>query len=115
MATNYIQPGKVLDLTAPYQRNKGEGAVIGNLFGVALSTVANGAVGQFAIEGCWTLAKATGAGWTQGQILYWDNTNKNVTGTSTSNYRIGCAIAAAASGDTTGQVRLNGQAVPTGA
>lgn len=115
MAKNYVQPGNVLDLVAPYQRNAGEGAIIGNLFGVALNTVANAATGQFATSGVWTLAKATGAGWTLGQILYWDNSAKNVTGTSTSNYRIGCAAATAASGDTTGVVRLNGQAVPTGA
>ena len=115
MAKNYVQPGKVLDLAAPYQRNAGEGALIGNLFGVALNTVANGAVGQFATEGVWTLAKATGAAWTVGQLLYWDNSAKNVTGTSTSNFRIGAATVAAASGDTTGTLRLNAQAVPAGA
>jgi predicted RecA/RadA family phage recombinase len=115
MAKTYIQPGRVVTFTAPYQRNSGEGALIGAIFGVALQTVANAIRGEFAIVGVWTLAKATGEAWTEGALIYWDNTNKRCTTTSTSNTRIGCAQAAAASGDTTGNVRLNGIATPTGA
>jgi predicted RecA/RadA family phage recombinase len=114
MAKNYIQSGKTVTLAAPYQRNSGEGALVGALFGVALSTLANGASGEFATQGVFDLAKAVGA-ITQGALVYWDNTAKNVTTTSTSNTRIGCAIVAAASGDATVRVRLNGQAAPTGA
>lgn len=115
MATNFVQPGEVLDLTAPYQRNAGQAAKIGSIVGVAVNTVANAAVGQFAFTGVWTLTKATGQAWTEGALIYWDDTNKNCTTTSTSNTRIGVATAAAASGDTTGKVRLNGMGAPTGA
>jgi predicted RecA/RadA family phage recombinase len=114
MAKNYIQPGRTITLAAPYQRNAGEGALVGAIFGVALATVANGVNGEFAIEGVWDITKATGA-ITQGALVYWDNTNKNVTTTSTSNTRIGCATQAQASGDATVRVRLNGIATPTGA
>ena len=41
MATNFKQPGEVLTLTAPYQRDSGQGALVGAIFGVALSTVAS--------------------------------------------------------------------------
>lgn len=115
MAKNYVQAGNVLTLLAPYQRNVGEGAIIGNLFGVALNTVANGVAGEFATEGVWTLPKLAGAAWLLGQILYWDNAERHVTVVSTTNSRIGAAQAAAGSAATTGNVRLNGQAVPTGA
>ena len=115
MATNYKHPGKTMPFAAPYDRTSGQGALIGAMFGVALGTYASGAAGQFATEGVWTLTKATGEAWTAGALIYWDDTNKRCTTTSTSNRRIGCAAAAAGSSDTTGDVRLSGVAVPTGA
>lgn len=115
MATNYKHPGKIMPLTAPYDRTTGQGALVGALFGVATATVASGATGQFATTGVWTLTKATGEAWTLGALIYWDDTNKRCTTTATSNRRIGCAAVAAGSSDTTGDVRLNGVAVPTGA
>lgn len=115
MATNFVQPGEVVTFTSPYQRNAGQAAKIGTIIGVAVSTVASGAGGEFALTGVWTLAKATGAAWTEGALVYWDDTNKNFTTTSTSNTRAGVAAAAAASGDTTGRVRLNGMGAPAGA
>lgn len=114
MAKTYIQPGRVITLAAPYQRNPGEGALVGAIFGVSLATVANAVNGEFAIQGVFDLAKAVGA-ITQGALVYWDNSAKNVTTTSTSNTRIGCATVAAQSGDATVRVRLNGIATPTGA
>ena len=45
---------------------------------------------------------------TQGAKLYWDNTNKNLTTTLTANTLIGAAVSAAAIGDSTVIVRLNG-------
>lgn len=115
MATNYIQPGKVLAFTAPYQRNSGEGALIGSIFVVALGTVANAATGQFATSGVWTLTKLNTDVFTEGVLVYWDNTNKRCTVTATGNTRIGVAIAAAANPTTTGKVYLNGTGAPTGA
>jgi predicted RecA/RadA family phage recombinase len=115
MSKLFSQPGEVITLAAPYDRTAGQGALVGALFGVAMSDVLNTVSGQFAIEGVHTLAKATGQTWTQGALIYWDNAAKNCTTTSTSNTRIGCAMQAQASGDTTGLVRLNGIATPTGA
>mgnify|MGYP000358429157 CR=1 FL=1 len=108
MANNYISTGDRIPLAAPYAVASGAGALVGTLFGVALQTLANGITGEFAIRGVWDLAKATGAAWTVGAALYWDNTNKNVTTTSAGNTKIGVAAVAAASGDTVGRVRLNG-------
>jgi predicted RecA/RadA family phage recombinase len=103
---NSIQEGKVLALAAPYAVASGGGALIGAIFGVAVTALANAEVGSFELEGVFALPKATGAA-TLGQRAYWDNTNKNVTATVGSNTLIGVFVAAYASGDTLANVRLN--------
>lgn len=110
----FVQPGELVYLTMPYQRNSGEGVLVGDLFGVVEETTANGAKGPVRTEGVFTLPKATGA-LAEGVLVYWDNAAKNVTATATGNRRIGATMASALSGDATVNVRLNGQAVPTGA
>src|SRR5262245_25208386 len=108
MAKVIVQDGHNISLVAPYQRNPGEGALVGSIFGVALATTANGAAGAFAVDGVWDLAKATAQAWTQGVILYWDNAAKNVTTTASTNKLIGTAVQAQQTSDTVGRVRLNG-------
>jgi len=116
MATNYVQPGKTLTLTAPYARaSAGLGAKVGSIFGVCLAAVANGVEGEFATEGVWTLAKKDEQAWTLGQKIYWDDTNKWCDNDPTVGMLIGVATAAVAvtAGLTTGNVRLNGVAPDT--
>jgi predicted RecA/RadA family phage recombinase len=110
-----VADGRIVTLTAPYQRNAGQAALIGAVVAVALQPVANAANADFALEGVWDLDKATGQTWTQGALIYWDNAAKNCTTTSTSNTRIGFAMQAQLTGDTVGRVRLNAIATPTGA
>lgn len=105
MATNFVKEGDTLAVTAPYAVASGAGALVGSLFGVAVNSAENAAEVVLALEGVFTLAKASGA-WTVGAKLYWDDTNKNVTTTASGNTLIGRAAAAAASGDTTGNVLL---------
>ncbi len=107
---NYVQPGKTLTLTAPYAVSSGGGALVGSIFGVAAGDVASGAEGEFQVEGVFDLDRTTGAGtaWSVGDLVYWDNTNKKTTKTATGNKLIGVAAKAAADGDATGRVRLNG-------
>ena len=108
---NFVQEGTVTELTAPYARNAGEGALIGAIFGIAVNTVANAAKGQFRVgRGVVTHAKAASQAWTEGSKIYWDNTNKVMSNVSTSNTFVGYAAAAVAggAGDTTGTVLLHG-------
>jgi predicted RecA/RadA family phage recombinase len=51
--------------------------------------------------------KATGAAWGAMDKIYWDDTAKNFTTTSTNNTYAGYAKRAAASGDDTGRLVLN--------
>lgn len=111
---NYVAHGRTLRLTAPYVLLSGAGALVGTIFGVATTDIANGARGDFDVEGVFDLAKATGAAWTEGQAIYWDNAAKNCTPTSAGNTKIGVCVAnddtgtLPVSADTVGRVRLNG-------
>lgn len=110
---NYIAEGENLTLTAPYARLSGEGALVGAIFGVAMTDVDNGADGVFVTKGIFTLAKATGAstGGAQGAKAYWVAASKSVSAASSGNTLIGVFAATCADGDATAQVRLNGVAV----
>ncbi len=60
MATNYIQPGKTLTVTAPTGGvASGDGVLIGQLFGVAQHDAAEAERAQLLTEGVLELAKAT--------------------------------------------------------
>lgn len=105
---NYIQPGEVLTLAAPYDRTSGQGALVGSIFGVAVSDVLSGVDGEFRTVGVFDLTKTSAQAWTQGQKIYWDNGNKRCDSDSTVGQLIGVATAAAANPSSTGTVRLNG-------
>lgn len=103
---NFVQPGKVVTLTAPYQVLSGGGLLVGSIFGVACDDAANAAQVEAAVAGVFDLAKASGAV-SEGDKIYWDNTNKVVTTVAGSNPLIGIAIQAQQSGDATARVLLN--------
>lgn len=104
---NYVQDGGVLTLTAASALSSGDPQLTGNIFGVALTDIANGDVGPFAVEGVVDLTKHAGDTPAQGALCYWDDTNKEVTTTSSGNTLIGVATKAALAGDATVRVRLN--------
>jgi len=105
---NYVQPGDVVPLTAPYAVAAGAGLLVGSIFAVALSAAANGAAVEGKRTGVFDLAKATGEAWTQGAKLYWNNTNKNLTTTAAGNTFVAVAARAEVSGAVTGRALLPG-------
>lgn len=102
---NFVQDGDVLTLAAPYDRTSGQGALVGSIFGVATMDVLSTVSASFAVKGVFDITKASGA-ITQGAKVYWDDTAKNLTTTSSSNTLVGTATQAAASGDATARIRL---------
>lgn len=108
MATKFIQTGDVVTLTAPSGGVvAGTPLKIGSLVVVPRTTAAQTVQFDADVTGVHTLPKATGTAWTEGATLYFDTANSNfVTAQSATACRAGHAIAAAASGDTTGVVRL---------
>ncbi len=120
MAQSYVQHGERIEVTLGSGETavaSGKGYLIGAMFGVVVALTRNGQtvfsnqasaqgdVAVVALEGVFTLPKATGAV-TVGAKVYWDNTAKNITTTVGSNVFVGYAWAAQASGDTTVQVKL---------
>jgi predicted RecA/RadA family phage recombinase len=108
MSRTFTQPGDVLTLTAPTGGVVAGTAIkIGSLVVVPRETAAQTLPFACDVAGVHTLAKATGTAWTEGATLYFDTANNNfVTAQSATASRAGHAVAAAASGDATGSVRL---------
>ncbi len=106
---NYVQPGSTITLTAPYAVASGDGLLVGAVFGIAAGAAASGEPVETALVGVYDLKKVASQAWSVGDKVYWDNTAKEATKTTTSNTLIGVAIEAVAcgAGDTIGRVRLN--------
>jgi predicted RecA/RadA family phage recombinase len=113
MTTKMVQKGDVLDWTNATGSAKASGAVVElkHQIGVALTDIANGAVGAVAIEGCYTVPKVSAAVWVVGEKLIWDTSagafddsaatpaTGDITGAAV-------AMAAGANGETTAVVKL---------
>ena len=76
MATTQDQGVNVVDHTAAAAISSGDCIVLGAAgnvsLGVALTDIANGAVGAVAIRGTFTLTKVSGAVIAQGETVNWD-------------------------------------------
>lgn len=105
---NFVQPGNVISVAAPYNVASGAGLLVGSLFGVATTAALNGAAVEAAVTGVFDLAKVSAQAWTAGALIYWDDTAKLATTTASTNKLIGVAAAGAANPSATGRVRLNG-------
>lgn len=113
MAKTYVQEGNHLDVVAPAGGVvSGTAYVIGDIFGVALTTAAAGEWFVLDVEGVHQLPKTSGDVMAQLVRVYWDNTAKRVTVTATSNRAIGVAAKAAGAGVTQAEIRLNAVALP---
>lgn len=119
MSRSFVQPGDTLSLTAPYDVVAGAGFQVGQLFAVAAADALNGAAVEGMTTGVHTgLAKVGSQAWAVGALVYWDNSNKYLTTTATSNLLVGVALEVIGSGageTTAGLVRLNGIAKAAGA
>jgi len=104
---NHIFRGIGLPLIAPSGGVvSGTGVKIGSIIAIPSTDAAEGETFNGDTEGCFEHAAATGQAWTQGALLYWDNTAKNFTTTSTSNTKAGVAISAKESAAAVGEVKL---------
>jgi predicted RecA/RadA family phage recombinase len=103
---NFVHDGKIVSVTAPYIIASGGGAKVGHIFGIAQEAYASGDSAQLLTEGVVDLVKDAST-FSVGDKVYWDDTNKVGTSTSTSNISIGAAVQAQVTGDTTVRVRLS--------
>lgn len=104
---NYVGPGNVLNLTAPSGGvTSGVGVLMGNIFGVSNVTAAEGETFALTVDGEVELAKTSALAISVGDILYWDDTNKVVNKTSSSQKPVGVATTAAANPSSTVRLKL---------
>jgi predicted RecA/RadA family phage recombinase len=105
---NYVQDGDYIEITAAATIVSGEIVQVGDLHGVAVTDIANGAKGNLATEGVFRLDKATGAAGdacTLGGNVYFKS--KKASGDSSGTKKIGYALEAANQAATTVLVRLS--------
>ena len=107
---NFIQPGKVVTITAAADLVSGQGLLMGKLFGVVNADTGTGAEGELSLEGVYTLPKVEAQAWSFGALIYWDDATKLCTTTASGNTKIGHALAAVENPSTAGTVRLSGAA-----
>ncbi len=116
MATNYHQDGQTVDYTNATGTDiaSGDPVVIGSQLGVAITDIADTESGAVAMEGVFSIPKATGTAINQGAAVDFDVSVGNADGglTPATGDLTGCGIAwaTAASGDTTVLVKLNASA-----
>ena len=106
---NFVQNGDYLDFTAAATITSGQLVQVGSLHGVAVTDVANGAVGILALRGVYTLPKLTGASGdatTAGGPVYFSSGSVSGSDSSGTRKLVGYALAVAAQAATTVQVLL---------
>lgn len=106
---NFVQPGLSIECVAPSGGvTAGSPVLIGGLLVVPATTADQGDKFTGHANGVFTVAKAAGAAWAIGDVVYWDVSEAEFTKTASTNFRVGVAAAAALSADTSGVVRLDG-------
>ncbi len=114
MATNYEQAGNVITITAGATITSGQVVKVGQLLGVAIADIANGAQGQVQIQGVFRVPKVSAAVIAQGESLTWDVSaaafDDNAAVAATGDVTGAAAVAAEAAGNgvTTLAVRFTG-------
>lgn len=105
---NFVQPGDVVSVPAPYNVAAGVGCLVGSLFGIAVNTALATAAVEIATRGVFDVLKAGSQDWAIGARVYWDDTAKNFTTTASTNKLVGVAMSVVGSGagETTGRVLL---------
>jgi len=104
---NYIQPGKVLTVTATSDVASGTFQVVGKIFGFATTSAKTGKEYELTTGEVHEAPKVPGTAWAMGDDIYYDATAKAFTKTVGTNLRVGVASQAAASAAGLGLVRLN--------
>lgn len=103
---NFVQSGDVLDAVAPAGGViSGTAYLIGKAFGVAAASAAEGEAFALVVEGVVELPVVTGA-LTQFATAYWDDTAKGLTGTASTNTKVGYFSEAKPAGQLVGRVKL---------
>lgn len=107
MSTNRFSDGSPVEITVPSGGCvSGKGVLINGVFCIPETTGNVGDTVAAHLVGIWDITSDTGTAWAFGDVIYWDNTAKVATKTTTSNTKIGQCMAAKTSAAVTGRVRI---------
>lgn len=112
MSSKYIAPGQIIEVTAPEAVSADEVVQVGQIVGMAIHSADNGDPVQLGVVGIYTFPCKSTDDIAQGDLLYWDTANDELTSTASGNLLVGYAVAASGSGTATVDVKLTGQARP---
>lgn len=109
MASNFIQPGKTITCTAPVGGVvAGGGYLIGSIFVIAQNTAAAGEAFEGLTEGVFDIGKTNGLAPAAGAKASFDTATGLLVAPGAGKVPVGAYTQAAAGGDATGRVRLDG-------
>ncbi|MDK2124153.1 DUF2190 family protein [Parachitinimonas caeni] len=108
MARNFVKSGQVMDVRASSPIRSGEVVVLGKRLGVALGDIAVNQLGAVQMQGVFLLPKNPADAVSQGDLLYWNASNRQLTSTASGNTLAGYAFAPAAAGSSSAELCLNG-------
>lgn len=105
---NYVQMGKTLDFTASAAISSGDIVKVGAFVGVALADYANGEDGVMCIDGVYEVAALGTDDISKGDLLYFDESESEMTlsDDSGSNAKAGYAFADSGTGVETVKIKL---------
>lgn len=106
---NYKGSGDIVTVAAPEAASSGEFLIKGGIHGVAGIAVDNAADVPLHRKGIFSLPKESGTAWAVGDRLFWNAATKVFSKDTTDRPVDAVAAAAAASGDTTGDVLLGAE------
>jgi predicted RecA/RadA family phage recombinase len=108
MATNFIQPGNFLTISAPAAVASGGVVIAGGIVGVATGDAASGAPVDVAVTGVFKLPKVAANNIALGAAVHWDAAEGLATldDDNGGNAKLGIAVEAAAASTGTVAVRL---------
>lgn len=105
---NYVQPGYKTNYAHSAAVVSGQAVLVGTELLVATGAFAANEEGVYLRAGVVTLPKVAAQAQSKGVLIYWDDTNKNLTTTATNNTLAGIVDVAALAADTEVAILLNG-------
>lgn len=112
MSNVQVQRGQILDFTATAAVTSGAPVLVGGLLNIPQTSAAIGEKYAGATEGVHELTKESTAVLAVGDLVYWDDTAKEIDVSASGRFEVGTCVADAGNGLTKVKVKLKGFAVP---
>lgn len=103
---NKVDSGNFIGVLAPYDVVKGDFVLVGNIFGLANNSAANGAIVDLDTSGSYNCTVDSLEVWAIGDDIYWDDVNRVIT--NVPGITVGRVIADKPSGQTIGAINISG-------